>query len=322
MLNPKHITFVVALISALAFYYFKSPTLSVSMDFKKSLPKIAVTGSNGSVGKRVVLAAIQRGYHVVAIDRSPLATVDGREFGEHFTFLQTDLTDFDATLKALAGCESIVHLAAFHNPGDYKVQTHNANVVISWNVLRAAAELGINRVAQASSVNAVNLVFSQTPTYEYFPIDEEHPAEPDEPYGLSKVIGELQAKTIVKRFPSMRIASIRLHWSIPNLQYAQQHDHGENAARDLWGWIQEDSGADAFLRAVSAPTDKWPSAAEVFFIAAPETTSARPSKELMAEYWPGVPVKAGKSMEGRASFFDSSKAERLLGWKHNATENA
>lgn len=60
-------------------------------------------------------------------------------------------------------------------------------MVISWNVLRACAELGINRVAQASSVNVLTMVFSNECRFHYFPIDEDHPCEPDEPYGISKV---------------------------------------------------------------------------------------------------------------------------------------
>lgn len=59
--------------------------------------------------------------------------------------------------------------------------------MLSWNVLRAAAELGITRVAQASSVNVIPLVWTDRHDFEYFPLDEEHPCRPDEPYGLSKV---------------------------------------------------------------------------------------------------------------------------------------
>ena len=31
------------------------------------------------------------------------------------------------------------------------------------------------------------MVFSVQPKFKYFPIDENHPTEPDEPYGLSKL---------------------------------------------------------------------------------------------------------------------------------------
>lgn len=82
----------------------------------------------------------------------------------------------------------------------------SSNVVLSWNVLRACAEvcilekslspfqtspfrdqLNVTRVAQASTVNVITMVYSEKPKFEYFPIDERHPTLPDEPYGLSKV---------------------------------------------------------------------------------------------------------------------------------------
>jgi UDP-glucose 4-epimerase len=53
---------------------------------------------------------------------------------------------------------------------------------------------------------------------------------------------------------------------------------------------------------------------EAFYIVAPETTSDTPSLELAARYFPDVPVWG--DLGGHRSFFDSSKAERLLGWRH------
>lgn len=48
-------------------------------------------------------------------------------------------------------------------------------------------QLGINRVAQASSVNVIPLVWTDRKDFEYFPLDEDHPTRVDEPYGLSKL---------------------------------------------------------------------------------------------------------------------------------------
>ncbi|KAJ7637619.1 hypothetical protein DFH06DRAFT_1218654 [Mycena polygramma] len=311
-----HLPFLLlALVASLVYLKTRTPLMG---PLKTSqLRKIAVTGSNGSVGKRVVQRALEQGYHVVGIDNSPFAAADGLELGSNFTFLQTDLRDYNKTLKAFAGCEAVLHLAAYPQPGDYKVVVHNSNVVISWNVLRAAAELGINRVAQASSVNVITLVYSQQPRFDFFPIDETHPCLPDEPYGLSKVISELQADSIVRRFPDMRVASLRLHWSVPSRVYAAQNLDHTRAKNDLWGYVQEDSAAESFLLAVTHPTDGWPSAAEAFFIAAPETTFDGETSELMQKYWPTVPLKEGKNMTGNAGFFDCTKAKELLGWVHN-----
>ena len=51
----------------------------------------------------------------------------------------------------------------------------------------ANSQLGINRVAQASSVNVITMVYSKKCDFKYFPIDEMHETNPDEPYGLSKL---------------------------------------------------------------------------------------------------------------------------------------
>ncbi|KAF5382199.1 hypothetical protein D9615_004257 [Tricholomella constricta] len=273
--------------------------------------KIAITGCNGSVGKRVVQLALRRGHTVVGIDH-----VESKETIQHakFAFVLADLKHYDAAIKALEGCDGVVHLAAYRNPGDYEVTTHNSNVVISWNVLRACAKLGINRIAQASTVNVVTMVYSQHCKFEYFPIDEAHPCLPDEPYGLSKVICELQADTIVRRYPSMRIASLRLHWSVPHRSHAQSIDSTQRS-KDLWSYVQEDSAADAFLLALTGEGDEW-SGHEAFFITAPEVACDEDVKDLLQRFWPDVPIREGKDVSGRTGLFDCDKAERLLGWVH------
>ncbi|GLB40545.1 putative rmlD substrate binding domain [Lyophyllum shimeji] len=280
--------------------------------------KIAVTGCNGSVGKRVVELALRRGHTVVGIDHNAQAEGQAVQHAQ-FTFVQADLKDFEVVMRVLGGSDGVVHLAACRAPDDYKVITHNSNVVISWNVLRACAELEINRIAQASSVNVITMVFSQTCKFEYFPIDELHRCLPDEPYGLSKVICELQAETIVRRYPSMRIASLRLHWSVPSRLHAQRDDPTLRS-KDLWGYVQEDSAADAFLLALTEETGKW-SGHEAFFIVAPVVAMDEDSRELRERFYPDVPITEGKDVSGSAGFFDCRKAERLLGWVHKDAES-
>lgn len=187
-------------------------------------------------------------------------------------------------------------------------------------------QLGITRIALASSVNAIGLVYNQSRTFDYFPIDEFHPCRPDEPYGLSKQyaksvdravwhaekstrIMEMQADTIVRRYPNMRIASLRLSWAVPK-RAASLAGSGWSRANDLWGYVQEDSAAEAFLLAVIAEEGSW-TGHEVFFIAAPHVSSEDDFQTLRKEY-PDVPVKEGQW----SGFFDCRKAERMLGWVH------
>ncbi|KAF8905030.1 hypothetical protein CPB84DRAFT_1745622 [Gymnopilus junonius] len=276
--------------------------------------KVAITGCNGRVGRRVVKLALEQGHTVLGVDVAhSLPSQDPWLSNSEYTFKQADLTNFEVVLDILAGCEAVITLAACPNPGDFKVNAHNGNVVISWNILRACAELGINRVAQASSVNVMTMCFSHKPRLYYFPIDELHPCEPDEPYGLSKVISEMQADTIVRRYESMKIASLRLSWSIPQKSIAQKHN--ENRAKDLWAYVQEDSGAQAFVLAIE-DNDRW-SGHERFFIAAPHTAVEEDTQSLVAQHYPDVHVKEGKMPVGTQGLLDCSKAARLLGWYHS-----
>lgn len=112
----------------------------------------------------------------------------------------------------------------------------------------------------------------------------------------------------------MRVASLRLHWSIPNRLTAVGHDP-LRAAKDLWGYVQEDSSAEAFMLAL-ADSDKW-SGHEAFFITAPDVVVNIDSKVLRDQFYADVPIKEGWVVSDRQGFFDCSKAERLLGWVHD-----
>lgn len=115
----------------------------------------------------------------------------------------------------------------------------------------------------------------------------------------------------------MKVASLRLHWSIPDRGFARRQDAGR-AKNDLWGYVQEDSAANAFLLAIAKDNNKW-SGHEAFFIVAPATSFDEDTIKLKEVYWPDVPVKEGKDLAGRKGFFNCEKAERLLGWVHEET---
>lgn len=87
-------------------------------------------------------------------------------------------------------------------------------------------------------------------------------------------------------------------------------------ASDLWGYVDQDSGAEAFLLALTCDTSDWPSKAEAFYVASPTIGPNKDSRKLKEEFWPNVPIKEGFEISGKKGFFDCSKAEKLLGWVH------
>lgn len=87
----------------------------------------------------------------------------------------------------------------------------------------------------------------------------------------------------------------------------------ERRKNDLWGWVQEEATAEAFLQAVVVENGRW-SGHEAFFITAPTTTENEENTALYNKYWGEVPIKHGKDLT--KGFFNCSKAERLLEWRH------
>lgn len=274
--------------------------------------KIAVTGGSGRVGRAVISMALTRGDSVVSIDR---ANPDGNEAQSNITYIQADITDYDAFENALRGCDALVHMAAIPAPGHHPDhEVHNNNVTGSYNALRAAVEVGIQRVCQASSVNATGLGYSRWPRFDYFPLDEEHPTYNEDPYSLSKWICEEQANSFARRYEKMTISSLRFHWVVSDRATAVQatgYSQTDSAVKNLWGYTHFDSAARACLLSLSADIKGH----EVFYITAPDTIADMLSLELKQKFFPDVPVRG--DLSGHKSFFNSGKAERLLGWKHD-----
>ena len=271
--------------------------------------RIAITGGSGLVGREVIRLALKEGHSVVSIDRVPPT----ESLADNVTFIQASITDYAAFERAMQGCDALIHLAAYPTPlehPDYEV--HNNNVVGSYNALSAAARLGIKRVCQASSVNATGASYSRQPHYDYFPLDELHPTYNEEAYALSKWICELQADSFARRYEDMVIASMRFHWVIPDSMLAEldQETAIEEGIKALWAYTNITSAAQACLLSLTADFRGH----EVFYIVAPESILKLPSLELAQRYYPDTEIRGDFS--GSPSFYDSSKAERLLGWKH------
>jgi UDP-glucose 4-epimerase len=275
--------------------------------------RIAVTGALGRIGRAVVDLVASVGHEVVAVDRAGRESVGPP--GQVFHCV--DLTEYDEALRVLDGCDAVIHLAAINGPGvlaDHLV--HNNNVVTSYNVLRAAAEHRIARVCQASSVNAIGGRFSRWPRYDYFPVDEYHPTYAEDPYSLSKWICEQQADAFVRRHDDLSIASLRLHGVVDDRAEAGRWtalpDHA--VAKQLWGYTTRDAAARACLAGAVADFDGH----AAVYVVAPDTMVETPTSELVAAFFPEVPVRV--ALDGNVGLFDCRRARDLLNWTHDGVQ--
>lgn len=276
--------------------------------------KIAVTGGSGRIGRAITALALAEGHQIVSIDR--VLPEDG-DADPNVQFIQADAVDYDQMVQAFKGCDALIHMAAIPAPGQHPDHViHNNNVVGSYNALRAAVENGIMRICQASSVNAIGLSFSRKAKFDYFPVDEQHPNYSEEPYSLSKWICEAQADSFARRYGDIRIASMRFHWVVADRAAAGERFNRDdsNQTGHLWAYTRFDCAARACLLSLNAGFDGH----EVFYILARDTTNDTPSLDLAGEYCPDVPITG--DLSGNRSFFSTEKAERLLGWVHDAPD--
>jgi nucleoside-diphosphate-sugar epimerase len=78
---------------------------------------------------------------------------------------------------------------------------------------------------------------------------------------------------------------------------------------NLWGYVDVRDAAQAVRKALEAPI----TGAEVFIIANADTVMTRPNAELMAEVYPGVPLKPGVGPHD--TLLSIEKARRVLGYE-------
>jgi nucleoside-diphosphate-sugar epimerase len=271
---------------------------------------IAVTGGNGRLGRVLVSKLIEHNHNVLSLDWKDPTAPD-----QQGHFIQIDLSDLSKMIKTVRGYDAIIHLAAILNPEDHPPGVaYRNNTTISYNVLWAAAELGIQYVCLASSINALGGARSRVGRYDYFPVNEDHPTYNEDDYALSKWVMEQQADSFARRHPGMTISSLRFH-ALPDEPPLLQHsldDASVGVARTLWGWTLIAEAARACELAVQASY----CGHEAFYITAPRTLSAIPSIDLARHAYPDVPIHG--DLSDHKSFFDCSKAEHLLGWVHEA----
>lgn len=275
--------------------------------------KIAVTGGNGDLGSNLIPHLLEEGHEVISIDRSipPMQMPRPGKFAERFV---ADVTDFGQVIAVLSGCDAVIHLAAHRSPRtDPAPVVYGENTIGSYNILYAAATLGIKRVCLASSINAIGGAFSRSPRYDYFPLDEKHPTYTEDPYSLSKWVLEQQADSFARRYEWMTIASLRFHWLTESRARIVELTPvvGDVVVNHLWAYTLLSDASRACLLSLTAGF----SGHEAFYIVGPDAVANKPSNQLAAEHYPNATLRT--EMAGNSGFFDCSKAERLLGWRHS-----
>ena len=270
---------------------------------------IAVTGGSGKLGRTVVRELRAAGHTVVNLDAT----------GERGPgFVRVDLTDYGQTIDAILGVDdahggfdAIVHLAAIPAPAILSdVATFHNNIRVTYNVFQAARRAGIKNIVYASSETVLGLPFDVPPPY--IPVDEDYPARPESTYSLVKHLEEQMAIELVRWDPSLKIVALRFSNVMEPADYAAFPSYDADARGrkwNLWGYIDARDGAQAVQKALEWDTTGF----DRFIIAAADTVMTRPNAELVAEVFPGVPLKRD-DLDNTETLLSIDKARRVLGY--------
>ncbi|MCL1869016.1 MAG: NAD(P)-dependent oxidoreductase [Promicromonosporaceae bacterium] len=273
--------------------------------------RVVVTGSSGRLGPAVVRHLAEHGWDVIAVDRTPPAEKQPAKF------VRADLTDLGQVVELLTGFDesapatAVVHLAAIPAPGlSPDAATFANNVPATYNVFRAARIAGIRNVVWASSETVLGLPFDVPPPYA--PVDEEYTVRPETTYSLGKAVEEEMARHLTRWDPELKLVGLRFSNVMLPEDYAMFPAWQDDASRrrwNLWGYIDARDGAQAVRLALEADLTGW----EAFIVANADTVMLRDSADLLAEQFPGVPLK--RPVTGRETLLSIDKARRVLGFE-------
>ena len=145
--------------------------------------KVLVIGGAGYIGSHVVKAMMKAGHSVTVFDNMS----SGREENllDAAGFIKGDILEPVELSKAFESdeFEAVVHLAAFKAAGESmirpeKYSVNNINGTI--NILNQMCDSDVNKIVFSSSA----AIFGEP---ERLPIDEEHPKNPENYYGFTKL---------------------------------------------------------------------------------------------------------------------------------------
>lgn len=268
--------------------------------------KVVVTGGSGGLGQAVVETLLDAGYKVLSLDRRPHPS-------GHKPSWTVDLLNAGDLYEACKNSWAIVHLAAHIAPNlASDVNTFNDNVCMTYNVLKAATDMGVKHAVMASSTAVYGFLYGlhgETP--DYLPADERHPMGPVDPYGLSKVVGERVADSFAKK-EGMSICSLRF----PGINYDEKYERVRRLTSDpafrapgFWSYIDVRDAARAVLLAL----EKGLPGHHAYNVACSSSNMRESTSELAKRFFPGL-TDVRMSPEGNWSGIDSSAAAKELGF--------
>ena len=282
--------------------------------------RIFFTGGSGKAGRHVAPHLADLGHQVTNADLVPLDHPGVAD-------LRVDLTDAGETWSAMAGLATMAELELDEQP-TYDAVVHFAavprilltsdaatyatNVLSTFHVLEAALRLGIRKVVFASSETTYGICFAQGERRPlYVPVDEEHPTVPEDAYAMSKVAGEVTARSFQAR-TGADVYGLRINNVIEPHEYAEMFppflEDPALRRRNVFAYIDARDLGQVVERCLQTDGLGY----EVFNVANPDMSVAATTQEVLDRFYDGVEVR--REMGRDETFYAIDKARELLGF--------
>lgn len=284
--------------------------------------KALVTGGCGFVGSHLVDRLLKDGHRVIVLDNMSTGRKENLEHqnsNENLIIIEIDITETEKIRQYFEGVDWVFHLAALADivPSIQMPEAYfKANVEGTLSILQSARSSKVKRFLYAASSSCYGIP-------DCYPTNEDANIKCEYPYALTKNLGE-QLAMHWGRVYNLPVVSLRLF----NVYGPRSRTSGTYGAVFGVFLAQKLAGkpftvvgdgtqtrdftyvtdiADAFITAAESDVSN-----EIFNIGSGGTYSINRLVELLEGEVVYIPKRPG---EPDCTFADTSKIEKLLGWK-------
>lgn len=301
--------------------------------------KVLIIGGSGKIGEFIIKELKEK---------CDISVFDVKEPKDNdLKFIRGDIRDLESLKENTKNIDTIMHLGAY--PNEYAIPSYpqgwDVNFTGTFNVFEAAVTNKVKKIVYASSICATGILTwaSSDHSIKYFPVNEEHPCNPQNLYGTSKLIAEKLAFMYARRsntsFIGFRIASVwfkseegidettklklKSYIKDPSCVSTITCENKQRAIniKDLtWQFVDARDVAQAFYLALEKKDIKY----GIYNIGSVETPSNWDSIKLAKYFYPDVRISNPLVflVDKKRALWDISKAQKELGYNplHNWQE--
>lgn len=177
--------------------------------------KVLVTGGAGFIGSNLVKYLVKNENSVTVLDNFSSGYQANLDLFPDIKIVNGDVREKADVEKAMDGAEVVFHLAASvgnKRSIDDPISDASINVLGTIQVLEAARKYGVRKIVTSSSAG----IFGELKT---MPIKEDHPIEPDSPYGCTKLCEEKLCLSYAKLYDLEAVCLRYFNVYGPNQRY-------------------------------------------------------------------------------------------------------